>query len=112
MFEVKKRIAAASMAVLMLTVGTAVSPVAAQNKGNGNGQAGLVNVNVQVTDVIDDVTVTVQDINVAVAAAANIVAQVCGTTVGVAALIAETDQGGVFHCDSEDLTSGVDVTQN
>ena len=111
MFEVKKRIAAASMAALMLTAGTAVSPVAAQ-QGNANGQAGLVNVNVQVTDVIDDVTVTVQDINVAVAAAANIVAQVCGTTVGVAALIAETDQGGVFHCDSEDLTSGVDVTQN
>jgi hypothetical protein len=42
-------------------------------------------VNVTVTDVIDDVTVTVQDVNVGVNAALALAANVCGTTVGVIA---------------------------
>jgi hypothetical protein len=42
-------------------------------------------INVTVTEVIDDVTVTVKDVNVGVAAALNLAANVCGTTVAVVA---------------------------
>jgi hypothetical protein len=42
-------------------------------------------VNVTVTDVIDDVTVTVQDVNVAVGAALGIAADVCDVNVNVLA---------------------------
>lgn len=104
MFQMKKRIAAASMA-LMLMAGTAVSPAAAQSD---NQQKGLVNVNVQVTDVIEDITVSHN--NVTVAAAASIVAQVCGTNVGVAALLAFVQQAGAYHCESRDGDATVDVT--
>jgi hypothetical protein len=42
-------------------------------------------VNVVVTDVIDDVTVTVQDVNVSVGAALGLAANVCGVGVNVLA---------------------------
>lgn len=42
-------------------------------------------INVTVTEVIDDVTVTVTDVNVGVNAALALAANVCGTTVGVIA---------------------------
>jgi hypothetical protein len=42
-------------------------------------------VNVTVTDVIDDVTVVVQDVNVGVAAALNLAANVCDVNVNVLA---------------------------
>jgi hypothetical protein len=107
MFDMTKRIAPAVVLASLLTIGAPVAPAHAQ----GNAQAGLINVNVQVTRVVDDVTVVVQDINVAVAAAANIVAQVCGTNVGVAALLAEIDQFGAAECQNEDTDSSVIVTQ-
>jgi hypothetical protein len=107
MFQMTKRIVPAMMLASMLTIGAPVAPAEAQ----GNAQAGLVNVNVQVTRVVDDVTVVVQDINVAVAAAANIIAQVCGTNVGVAAILADIDQFGAAVCTSDDTGSGVVVTQ-
>jgi hypothetical protein len=109
MEAIRKRGAAVLMVALMLTFGTAVPPVAAQGP---NAQAGLVNVNVEVTRVVDDVTVVVQDVNVAVAAAANIIAQVCGTNIGVSALIAELEQFGAAVCDNADTGSSVVVTQN
>ena len=104
-----KYMAGAVLAAAMST-GVNVPAIHAQNN-NGNAQGGLVNVNVQVTRVIDDVTVDVEDINVAVAAAANIMAQVCGTNVGVAALLAELEQAGVASCENGDTGSSVDVTQ-
>src|SRR5687768_6091465 len=107
MFHMTKRIAPAVMLASMLTIAAPVAPAEAQ----GNAQAGLINVNVQVTRVVDDVTVVVQDINVAVAAAANIVAQVCGTNVGVAATLADIDQFGAAECDNADTDSSVRVTQ-
>ena len=68
-------------------------------------------VNVQVTNVDIDV---VRDVNVAVAAAANIVAQVCSDiTVPVALLAVQgvVDEGGEFTCDSETGDQTVTVTQ-
>jgi len=106
MVEARKYVVGLLTSVLMLT-GVTVPTLEAQ----GNAQGGLINVNVQVTRVIDDVTVEVEDINVAVAAAANIIAQVCGTNIGVAALIAELDQAGVAACDNADTGSSVLVTQ-
>jgi hypothetical protein len=47
--------------------------------------AGLVNVQVGTIDVIDNVTVVLRDINVNVAAAVQIAANVCGVAVGVIA---------------------------
>ena len=62
-------------------------------------------VNVTVTDVIDDVTVVVQDINVAVGAALGVAANVCGVNVNVLA----TQLGdGVATCVSE--ATGQEVT--
>ena len=110
MIATRKHIATTLVAVLMLTFGTAVSPLQAQNE---NGQRGLVNVNVQITEVIDDVTVVVKDINVAVAAAANILANVCGNNIGVAALIAALAQaGGVAPCTNDATGQTLTLTQN
>jgi len=54
-------------------------------------------VNVVVTDVIDDVTVTVQDINVNAGVAVNIAANICGVAVGV---IAEDFADGNAFCEA------------
>ena len=68
-------------------------------------------VNVQVTDVIDDVTVTVQDVNVTVAAAANIIAQICGTQIPVAILATQVVvSDGVYTCDARVGDQEVTVT--
>jgi hypothetical protein len=76
-----KRIAA-GLAGLAMAAGAAVATTApAQAAPLVTG--GLVNVTV--TEVIDDVTVTVQDVNVGVNAALALAANVCGTTVGVIA---------------------------
>lgn len=107
MFTMTKRIAPAMMLASMLTIGAPPTPAEAQ----GNGQAGLINVNVQVTRVVDDVTVVVQDIDVAVAAAANIMAQVCGTNVGVGALLAQLNQAGFATCDNGASNPSVVVVQ-
>ena len=68
-------------------------------------------VNVQVTDVLNGLTVTVSDVNVTVAAAAKIIAQVCGTQIPVAVLATQviaTD--GEFLCDATTGTQDVTVT--
>jgi hypothetical protein len=110
MIATRRQIATALIAVLMLVFGAGVSPVQAQNE---NAQAGLVNVNVQVTEVIDDVTVVVKDINVAVAAAANILANVCGNNIGVAALIAALAQTGSYGpCTNDATGQTLTLTQN
>lgn len=62
-------------------------------------------VNVTVTDVIDDVTVVVQDINVAVGAALGIAANVCDVNVNLLAV--QLRNGGAV-CTSE--ASGQTVT--
>ena len=52
---------------------------------------------VQIVDVIDDIEVTVQDINVSVNAAVQIAASLCGIAVGV---IAEDLQDGNVRCEA------------
>jgi hypothetical protein len=92
-----KKAVATLAAAGALTVAGGVAPASAAPPVIAAGNL----VNVQVTDVIDDVTVTVQDINVTVAAAANIIAQVCGTQIPVAVLatqVVATD--GTFACDA------------
>ena len=72
-------------------------------------------VNVVVTDVIDDVTVVVQDINVAVGVAAQIAANICGVKVGpVAVLGAAIDAGRrtEFVCENTQTLEEVTITQN
>jgi hypothetical protein len=57
-------------------------------------------VNVVVTDVIDDVTVTVTDVNVTVPVAVGIIANVCGTTVPIAVLATQVlVQDQEFTCE-------------
>ena len=76
----------------------ALAPASAQPVITG----GLVNV--VVTDVIDDVTVTLQDINVSVGAALGIAANVCGVGVNVLA----QQLPGPVSCTSD--SSGQTVT--
>src|SRR5215211_6046293 len=66
-------------------------------------------VNVQIVDVIDDVTVNVEDINVTVGVAANIAANICGVAVGV---IAQDLQDGTATCDTVVDGTGQIVTIN
>ena len=75
-----RKAAAGLLSASALTVGIFAPPATAAPVITG----GLVNV--VVTDVIDDVTVTVTDVNVTVPVAANIIANVCGTTIPVAVL--------------------------
>jgi hypothetical protein len=62
-------------------------------------------VNVTVTEVIDDITVVVQDVNVAVGAALGIAANVCDVNVNV---LAEQLRSGGATCTSD--ASGQTVT--
>ena len=76
-----KKLLATAVAGSALTFGAWAMPA-------GAGAAPLVTggvVNVTVTDVIDDVTVTVQDINVGVGAALGVAANVCDVNVNVLA---------------------------
>jgi hypothetical protein len=66
-------------------------------------------VNVQVTDVIDDVIVNVEDINVNVGAALELAANVCGVSVNVLASQLGT---GTATCDSLVDGTGSIVTIN
>ena len=65
-------------------------------------------VNVTVTDVIDDVTVVVQDINVSLGAALGIAANVCDVTVNVLARQLRT---GGATCTSDASGQTVDISQ-
>jgi hypothetical protein len=65
-------------------------------------------VNVTVTDVIDDVTVVVQDINVSVGAALGVAANVCDVAVNV--LARQLGSGGAT-CTSDASGQTVDISQ-
>lgn len=65
-------------------------------------------VNVVVTDVIDDVTVVVQDINVGVGAALALAANVCDVTVNVLATDLRT---GRATCTNEETDQTVVISQ-
>ena len=96
----KKLYAATAGAVLVLgTTALTAQPASAAPLVTG----GLVNVTV--TDVVDDVTVVVQDINVGVGAALGIAAHVCDTSVSVLARQLKT---GGATCTSD--ASGQTVT--
>jgi hypothetical protein len=100
----RKAIASALVASA-LTAGVWIRPASAQ----GNRQGGLVNV--AVFDVIDDVNVTVRDINVAIPAAVNIAANVCGVSVPISVISAVFAGAGPFTCTNGDQTGGVTVSQ-
>jgi hypothetical protein len=85
-----------------LAVG-ALTPASAQPVITG----GLVNV--VVTDVIDDVTVIVQDINVGVGAALALAANVCG--VGVNVLAQQLSGPGPVTCTNEETDQTVTIDQ-
>ena len=105
MFSVKKITSGAAIAAT-LALGLGSVPASAQQ----NQQRGLVNV--AVFEVIDDVTVVVQDINVGVGVAANIAANVCGVTVPVAVLATQVVVGGTpFTCTNDSGDTGVTIGQ-
>jgi hypothetical protein len=101
-----KRLTSATAIATTLAFGLGVVPATAQQ----NRQRGLVNV--AVFEVIDDVTVVVQDVNVAVGIAANIAANVCGVTVPVAVLAQQVVAGsGEFTCTNDTGDTGVTISQ-
>lgn len=65
-------------------------------------------VNVTVTEVVDDVTVVVQDINVGVGAALGIAANVCDVNVNV---LAQQFRNGAASCTSDATGQTVDIGQ-
>jgi hypothetical protein len=99
-----KKLASATMLASTLAFGLSVIPATAQQ----NQQRGLVNV--AVFEVIDDVTIVVQDINVGVGVAANIAANVCGVTVPVAVLSQQVT-AGEFTCTNDVGDAGVAISQ-
>ena len=103
MFAKSKKVTVSLLSALTLMAGIGAPSVEAQQ----NQQGGLVNV--AVFEVIDDVTVVVEDVNVAVGAAANIAANVCGVAVPVSVL--SVVFGGVYECENEVGDAGVIITQ-
>jgi hypothetical protein len=85
-----------------LAAGAVATPASAQPVVIG----GLVNV--VVTDVIDDVTVTVQDVNVSVGAALGLAANVCGVGVNV---LAQQLRNGDATCDAVASDQVVTISQ-
>jgi hypothetical protein len=66
-------------------------------------------VNIQIVDLIDDIIVNVEDVNVNVAVALNLAANVCNVAVGV---IAQDLNTGTAQCDSVVDGTGSIVTIN
>jgi hypothetical protein len=95
------------LTAIMLTTGISLPSAEAQNNSR---QQGLVNV--QVYDVIDDVTIVIRDVyvDVGLGVAANILANVCGVSVPVAVLGA-AGVAGTFECMNEAGDAGAIVTQ-
>lgn len=89
---------AAAMAIPMATTASAQPQVVI-----GGGL-----VNVQVTDVIDDITVTITDINVSLAAALQLAANLCDVNVNVLAV--QLREGGAT-CEVPDSDQVVTITQ-
>ena len=81
--------------ITSLIAGLAVATVLTAAPVGAQAQRGLVNV--YITDVIDDITVVVQDINVGIGAGLNVAANVCGVAVGV--LASQLGQTGAAQCD-------------
>ena len=105
MFNVK-RLTSATVVASMLALGFTAVPATAQQ----NRQGGLVNV--ALFDVVEDVDIVIRDINVGVAVAADIAANVCGVTVPVAVLASQVlGGGGEFRCTSDTGDTGVLITQ-
>jgi hypothetical protein len=101
-----KKLASATTIASTLAFGLSVAPATAQQ----NQQRGLVNV--AVFEVIDDVTVVVEDVNVGVGVAADIAANVCGVVVPVAVLARQiVAGGGEFTCTNDGGDTGVEITQ-
>jgi hypothetical protein len=91
-----KKMSAALFSTGILVAGIAAPSAGAQPVVTG----GLVNVTV--VDVIDDVTVVVQDVNVGVGVAANVAAALCDTAdVNAAVLAQQVVRGGdTVNCDT------------
>lgn len=101
-----RSIAAAISLATTVALGLSPAPATAQQ----NRQRGLVNV--AVFEVIDNVTVVVQDVNVGVGVAAGIAANVCGVAVPVAVLARQVVVGlGEFTCTSDAGDTGVTISQ-
>ena len=106
MYSTVKTFTIGILAAIMLTTGISLPSAEAQN----NNQRGLVNV--QVYDVIDDVTIVIRDIyvDVGLGVAANILANVCGVAVPVAVLGA-AGAAGAFECRNEAGDAGAIISQ-
>ena len=101
-----RKITSATLCAGALALGLATTPAAAQ-QGN---QRGLVNV--AIFEVIDDITIVVEDVNVNVAVAADIAANVCGVAVPVSVLATQVIAGGgEFTCTNSLEDTGVIVSQ-
>ena len=99
-----KRTMIASAAAVLAMAGGVATATPAQAAPVVTG--GLVNVTV--TDVIDDVTVTVRDVNVSVGAALGIAANVCDTSVNV---LARQLKSGGASCTSTADGQTVNISQ-
>src|SRR5687767_8869032 len=98
---------------MALVLGTALFSAAPANAQRVTVGDGLVNV--VVTDVIDDVTVVIQDINVAVGLAAEIAANVCGVKVGPVAVLGTAIDAGKrvsYNCENQQTDQTVTISQN
>ena len=106
MFGVR-RLMSATVIATALALGLSAAPATAQQNQQRGGL-----VNVAIFEVVDDVTVVVEDINVTVAVAANIAANVCDVAVPVAVLAEQVlVAGGDFTCSNESGETGVNITQ-
>jgi hypothetical protein len=104
MMMMRRALAASGCTAVALTAGTVLAPPA--NAAGPLVTGGLVNVTV--TDVIDDVTVVVQDINVSLGAALGVAAAICDVNVNVLARQLRT---GGATCISDASGQTVDISQ-
>lgn len=101
--QIRRTAAALTSAAALSVTGVAMAtPASAAPVFTG----GLVNVTV--TDVVDDVTVVVQDINVGVGAALGIAANVCDVNVNV---LAQQFRDGAAECTSDATGQTVTLDQ-
>ena len=91
-----KQMAVASMVAVMVALGVATVPVAAQ-------QSGLVNVSVDNNQILNNVSVQV---------AANVAAQVCGITAQVGVLAQQLQRPGSYNCTNTTSGDTVQITRS
>jgi hypothetical protein len=99
------------IAAALAVTGALALPAAAEAQGPPVVIGGGL-VNVQVVDIIDDVTVVVSDNNVGVGVAAGVAAQVCGVQAQVGVIARQLARGDDFSCTNDAGTQGVDITQD